>query len=64
MAQGEAQVREAEAWWPQAADRDAAARWERDRPLLGLASKPRELRAQKSWELSVAMPATAAPASS
>jgi acyl-CoA dehydrogenase len=50
MAQGEALVRETEAWWPDAPDRDAAARWQRDRTLLGLASKPRQLRAARAWE--------------
>lgn len=50
MAQGEALVHETEAWWPGAPDRDASARWQRDRALLGIASKPRHARTAKAWE--------------
>lgn len=60
MAQGEVLVHEAEAWWMQAPDRAAAARWQRDRALLGLAAKPRQARTAKAWERIAQPPPSAA----
>ena len=41
---------EADAYWQAASDREAAARWQRDRALMGIASKARVARTQRAWE--------------
>lgn len=43
-------IEEAESFWLQSATDPAAMRWQRDRELLNVASKARELRAQRAWE--------------
>lgn len=50
LADGERLAHEADGHWQSAADRDAAARWQRDRALMAIASKPRAVRAQRAWE--------------
>jgi len=43
-------LREADVHWAQAPDAAARARWERDRPLGGVASKARALRSERAWQ--------------
>ncbi len=51
MAMGEALAAEADAFWSIAAgDPQAAARWQRDRALLRIASQPRAARLERAWE--------------
>lgn len=50
LADGDRLAHEADAHWQASSDRDAAARWQRDRALMGIASKPRAARAQRAWE--------------
>jgi hypothetical protein len=47
---GEQLAQEADAHWQTGADREAAARWQRDRALLRIASKARMQRTQRAWE--------------
>ena len=50
LADGDRLAQEADGHWAASDDREAAARWQRDRALMGIASKPRAMRAQRAWE--------------
>lgn len=50
LGSGERLVDEADSFWRESEDREAAARWQRDRALLQLAAQPRAARIQKAWE--------------
>jgi hypothetical protein len=50
LADGDRLAHEADLLWQTGSDQEAAARWQRDRALMGIASKPRAMRAQKAWE--------------
>jgi hypothetical protein len=43
-------IRETEAFWLKSATDPAAMRWQRDRELLQVAGKARELRTQRAWD--------------
>lgn len=50
LAEGDHLAHEADAHWKGASDSESAVRWQRDRALMGIASKPRAMRAQRAWE--------------
>lgn len=50
LADGDRLAQEADVHWQASADREAADRWQRDRALMGIASKARTARTQRAWE--------------
>lgn len=49
--------RQADALWARTPDDPATHRWQRDRPLMNVAARARELRAQRAWEALATAPA-------
>jgi alkylation response protein AidB-like acyl-CoA dehydrogenase len=50
LAIGTGLITEAEAFWDRVPDDPAAARWKRDRPLLGVAAQARAARTKRAWQ--------------